>query len=165
MAKREKQRTLWPTEAAVGDVVGRLIQFWGFKRNMGRVWTVLYLSPDPLSAEDLRNALGLSSGAVDAICQRARDELGAGPGTCATAPIFITCDRAGAPCGNETSAALLFQNGAAGDGGRTDGRGGADVSVTVSYQVSLLSTYLVSRVFDLNPVTLSATASFGGLGE
>src|ERR1700739_2304014 len=31
---------------------------------MGRVWTVLYLSPDPLSAEDLRQLLKLSSGAV-----------------------------------------------------------------------------------------------------
>src|SRR5579864_1775208 len=61
---REKQRTLLPTEAAVSDVVGRLIEFWGFKRNMGRVWTVLYLSPDPLSAEDLRHTLKLSSGAV-----------------------------------------------------------------------------------------------------
>jgi DNA-binding transcriptional regulator GbsR (MarR family) len=60
----EKARALWPTEVAVSDVVGRLIEFWGFKRNMGRVWTVLYLSPDPLSAEDLRQALQLSSGAV-----------------------------------------------------------------------------------------------------
>jgi HTH-type transcriptional regulator, glycine betaine synthesis regulator len=60
----KRERTLWPSEAAVSDVVGRLIEFWGFKRNMGRVWTVLYLSPDPLSAEDLRHALGLSSGAV-----------------------------------------------------------------------------------------------------
>lgn len=64
MSKREKQRTLWPTEAAVSDVVGRIIEFWGFKRNMGRVWTVLYLSPDPLSADDLRQALAISSGAV-----------------------------------------------------------------------------------------------------
>jgi DNA-binding transcriptional regulator GbsR (MarR family) len=48
----------------VSDVIGRLIEFWGFKRNMGRVWTVLYLSPEPLSAEDLRQALSLSSGAV-----------------------------------------------------------------------------------------------------
>ncbi len=48
----------------MSDVVGRLIEFWGFKRNMGRVWTVLYLSPDPLSAEDLRQLLKLSSGAV-----------------------------------------------------------------------------------------------------
>ncbi len=64
MAKRETKRTLWPTEVAVSDVIGRLIEFWGFKRNMGRVWTVLYLSPDPLSAEDLRQSLQLSSGAV-----------------------------------------------------------------------------------------------------
>jgi HTH-type transcriptional regulator, glycine betaine synthesis regulator len=64
VAKRPKPRTLWPTEAAVSDVVGRLMEFWGFKRNMGRVWTVLYLSPEPLSAEDLRHGLQLSSGAV-----------------------------------------------------------------------------------------------------
>ena len=62
-ASKEKH-TLWPSEAAVSDVVGRLIEFWGFKRNMGRIWAVLYLSPEPLSAEDLREALRLSSGAV-----------------------------------------------------------------------------------------------------
>jgi HTH-type transcriptional regulator, glycine betaine synthesis regulator len=60
---REKQ-SLWPSELVVSDVVGRLIEFWGFKRNMGRVWSVLYLSPQPLSAEDLRELLQLSSGAV-----------------------------------------------------------------------------------------------------
>jgi HTH-type transcriptional regulator, glycine betaine synthesis regulator len=64
MVRSERPRVLWPSEAAVSDVIGRLIEFWGFKRNMGRVWTVLYLSPDPLSAEDLRHALQLSSGAV-----------------------------------------------------------------------------------------------------
>jgi DNA-binding transcriptional regulator GbsR (MarR family) len=57
-------RALTLSEAAVSDVVGRLIEFWGFKRNMGRVWSVLYLSPDPMSADDLREALKLSSGAV-----------------------------------------------------------------------------------------------------
>jgi DNA-binding transcriptional regulator GbsR (MarR family) len=64
MTPRDRLRTLWPTEVAVSDEIGRLIEFWGFKRNMGRVWTVLYLSPEPLSAEDLRHALQLSSGAV-----------------------------------------------------------------------------------------------------
>lgn len=58
------KHTLWPSEAAVSDVVGRLIEFWGFKRNMGRIWAVLYLSPEPLSAEDLRTSLKISSGAV-----------------------------------------------------------------------------------------------------
>jgi DNA-binding transcriptional regulator GbsR (MarR family) len=64
VTRQDKPRALGPTEASVSDVIGRLIEFWGFKRNMGRVWTVLYLSPDPLSAEDLRQALQLSSGAV-----------------------------------------------------------------------------------------------------
>lgn len=62
MAK--EKRALWPSEAAVSDVLGRLIEFWGFKRNMGRIWAVLFLSPEPLSAEDLRLSLKLSSGAV-----------------------------------------------------------------------------------------------------
>jgi HTH-type transcriptional regulator, glycine betaine synthesis regulator len=66
VAGKEKRTLsqLAPSEAAVSDVVGRLIEFWGFKRNMGRIWAVLYLSPEPLSAEDLRLSLKLSSGAV-----------------------------------------------------------------------------------------------------
>jgi DNA-binding transcriptional regulator GbsR (MarR family) len=55
---------LWQSEVIVSDVVGRLIEFWGFKRNLGRIWSILYLSPEALSAEDLRHALKLSSGAV-----------------------------------------------------------------------------------------------------
>jgi DNA-binding transcriptional regulator GbsR (MarR family) len=51
-------------EAAVSDSVGRLMEFWGFKRNMGRVWTLLYLSPTPLTAGDLKDRLQISSGAV-----------------------------------------------------------------------------------------------------
>ncbi len=55
---------MWRSELIASDAVGRLIEFWGFKRNMGRVWTVLYLSDEPLSATDLRERLHLSSGAV-----------------------------------------------------------------------------------------------------
>jgi DNA-binding transcriptional regulator GbsR (MarR family) len=64
MTLRGKPRALWTTEVLVGDAIGRAMQFWGFRRNMGRVWTVLYLSADPLSADDLRAALQLSSGSV-----------------------------------------------------------------------------------------------------
>lgn len=56
--------SLWQSELLVSDAIGRLIEFWGFKRNMGRVWTVLYLSDRPLTASDLRDRLRLSSGAV-----------------------------------------------------------------------------------------------------
>ena len=54
----------WQSERLVGDAIGRLIEFWGFKRNMGRLWSVLYLSQAPLSAPDLQERLGLSAGAV-----------------------------------------------------------------------------------------------------
>ena len=48
----------------VVDAVGGLIEFWGFKRNMGRMWTLLYLERKPLSAPDLCERLSLSTGAV-----------------------------------------------------------------------------------------------------
>jgi DNA-binding transcriptional regulator GbsR (MarR family) len=48
----------------VADAVGALIESWGFKRNMGRMWTVLYLEDHPLNAADLGDRLGLSTGAV-----------------------------------------------------------------------------------------------------
>jgi DNA-binding transcriptional regulator GbsR (MarR family) len=55
---------LLESERLAGDAIGRLMQFWGFKRNMGRVWTVLYLSPHPLSAAALRDRLAISAGSV-----------------------------------------------------------------------------------------------------
>ncbi len=58
------EEELWESEVLVSDSIGRLIEFWGFKRNMGRLWTVLYLSDRPLSAPELQQKLQLSSGAV-----------------------------------------------------------------------------------------------------
>ncbi|MEC7522254.1 MAG: MarR family transcriptional regulator [Myxococcota bacterium] len=55
---------MWESELIASDAIGRLMEFWGFKRNMGRIWTVLYLSDEPLTAQDLRERLQLSSGAV-----------------------------------------------------------------------------------------------------
>lgn len=55
---------LWESELLVSDAIGRLIEFWGFKRNMGRIWTVLYLSDAPLTAPELKDLLQLSAGAV-----------------------------------------------------------------------------------------------------
>ena len=66
-SKPEAARSLWESEVIVTDLIGRLIEFWGFKRNMGRVWAVLYLSHEPLTAQELRDLLRLSSGAVSMI--------------------------------------------------------------------------------------------------
>lgn len=48
----------------VVETVGRLIEFWGFKRALGRVWAMLYLSPAPVSASEIGEQLAMSSGAV-----------------------------------------------------------------------------------------------------
>jgi DNA-binding transcriptional regulator GbsR (MarR family) len=55
---------LWESELLVSDAIGRLMEFWGFKRNMGRIWTILYLSETPLTAVDLRARLKISTGSV-----------------------------------------------------------------------------------------------------
>ncbi len=52
------------TEFEVADTVGRLMEFWGFKRPMGRLWALLYLAPEPLGASEIGESLRMSTGAV-----------------------------------------------------------------------------------------------------
>lgn len=46
------------------DAVGDVIAFWGFKRNQGRVWALLYLRGEGLTAAQIERLLDLSKGAV-----------------------------------------------------------------------------------------------------
>jgi len=48
----------------VADAVGGLMEAWGFKRNMGRVWALLYLEQAPLSSADIGERLSLSTGSM-----------------------------------------------------------------------------------------------------
>jgi Flp pilus assembly protein TadG len=88
------------------------------------------------------------------VCQRARDELGAGGAVapCSTVPILIDCARGGVRCGSAANA--LYQT-----------PGGGDVRVTVTYQVPLLTGYLVTRFVNVNPVPVSGVAALTGLSE
>ena len=54
------------------DVVGRLMEFWGFSRHMGRVWTLLYLSQDPLPSTDIQTQLQISAAAVSTVLKELR---------------------------------------------------------------------------------------------
>ncbi len=49
-------------EQRAADAVGALVELWGFKRQMGRVWTILYLSERPLTATEACDRLGISTG-------------------------------------------------------------------------------------------------------
>jgi DNA-binding transcriptional regulator GbsR (MarR family) len=51
-------------ELRVAEVIGGLMEFWGFKAVLGRLWTILYLSPEPLPAAELGERLQASTGAV-----------------------------------------------------------------------------------------------------
>src|SRR5688572_30210744 len=48
----------------LSGLVGDLMEFWGFRRPLGQIWTWLYFSETPQSATQLQEALGLSSGTI-----------------------------------------------------------------------------------------------------
>jgi DNA-binding transcriptional regulator GbsR (MarR family) len=49
-------------DLAAADAVGALMELWGFRRQLGRVWAVLFLSEKPLAAPELCARLGISTG-------------------------------------------------------------------------------------------------------
>ena len=51
-------------ELLAADAIGDVLEHWGFRRQLGRTWTVLYLAGEPLSAADLCEKLQMSSGAM-----------------------------------------------------------------------------------------------------
>jgi len=48
----------------VSDSVGEFIKYWGFKEIHGRIWTLIYLSPEPITAKDLTARLGVTKGLI-----------------------------------------------------------------------------------------------------
>ena len=46
------------------DVLGQLAEFWGFTRTMGRLFGLLYLSPEPLTQAEISSRLKISSASV-----------------------------------------------------------------------------------------------------
>jgi HTH-type transcriptional regulator, glycine betaine synthesis regulator len=46
------------------DACGRIIQFWGFTRTMGRAFGLLYLSREPLPQSEIQSRLGISAGSA-----------------------------------------------------------------------------------------------------
>jgi DNA-binding transcriptional regulator GbsR (MarR family) len=51
-------------ELLAADAIGDVIEHWGFRRVLGRVWTMLFIAGEPLSAADVGERLQISSGAV-----------------------------------------------------------------------------------------------------
>lgn len=52
------------SELVAADAVGEVIEYWGFRKALGRVWTVLYLTGEPMAAGDIGERLSMSAGSV-----------------------------------------------------------------------------------------------------
>src|SRR3954447_12286254 len=46
------------------DTCGRIAEFWGFTRTMGRAFGLLYLSREPLPQAEIQSRLGISAGSA-----------------------------------------------------------------------------------------------------
>src|SRR5690242_12639335 len=51
-------------ELLAADAVGDVMEYWGFRKALGRVWVVLYLAGEPLPAATLCERLAMSTGAA-----------------------------------------------------------------------------------------------------
>jgi DNA-binding transcriptional regulator GbsR (MarR family) len=56
--------SLLDAELLSAEAIGDVIEHWGFRKALGRVWTVLYVNTEPLSASDLAERLSMSTGAI-----------------------------------------------------------------------------------------------------
>jgi len=61
-AGRSPSQALSRAELRAADAVGALMELWGFRRQLGRTWTVLFLSERPLAAPELCERLQISTG-------------------------------------------------------------------------------------------------------
>ncbi len=51
-------------ELLAAEAIGDVIEHWGFRRVLGRVWTILFIAAEPLPAATIGERLSLSAGAV-----------------------------------------------------------------------------------------------------
>ena len=51
-------------ELLAADAIGDIIEHWGFRKVLGRVWTVLFLAGEPQPAGTIGDRLQMSAGAV-----------------------------------------------------------------------------------------------------
>src|SRR4051812_39133397 len=51
-------------ELLAADAIGDIIEHWGFRKVLGRVWTVLFVAAEPLPAAVIGERLSMSAGAV-----------------------------------------------------------------------------------------------------
>jgi len=51
------------------QIIGRMMELWGFPKNLGRIWTLLYLQDNALSAAEIAEQLSISRGSASMALQ------------------------------------------------------------------------------------------------
>jgi DNA-binding transcriptional regulator GbsR (MarR family) len=64
MSPRDPAAAFHEAELLAADAIGDVIEHWGFRKVLGRVWTVLFISAEPMPAAAIGDRLQMSSGAV-----------------------------------------------------------------------------------------------------
>ena len=59
--RRARERLRWAQDQAV-ETCGRIAQFWGFTRSMGRTFGLLFVAPEPLTQLEVQRRLRISAG-------------------------------------------------------------------------------------------------------
>lgn len=49
---------------AVAEKIGKFIEYWGFKEVHGKVWTLIFLAPEPVDANYLKTSLKISKALI-----------------------------------------------------------------------------------------------------
>lgn len=62
-----EEPTMNAEEIAFAEIIGDLVEQWGFKRHLGRIWSLLYMRKGALSPKQIQTELSLSAGAVNAL--------------------------------------------------------------------------------------------------
>src|SRR5688572_2794399 len=60
-ARKARDRLKWAQGLAI-ETCGRIAQFWGFTRSMGRTFGLLYVVPEPVSQAEIQRRLRISAG-------------------------------------------------------------------------------------------------------
>ena len=63
-ATLDKPQPLQEAELLAADAIGDIIEHWGFRKVLGRVWAVLFIAAEPLPAAAIGERLSMSAGAV-----------------------------------------------------------------------------------------------------
>lgn len=60
-ARKARDKLKWAQGLAI-ETCGRIAQFWGFTRSMGRTFGLLYVVPEPLTQAEIQRRLRISAG-------------------------------------------------------------------------------------------------------